>query len=81
MIEVRDIDMILVGEERNTSLRVQPDLFIRSVDHIFKVNEDLVVRLDGVVRIDLVLGLFHKVLHLDALFIGAQTLVFGGQVE
>ena len=45
------------------------------------MNEDLVIRLDGVVRIDLMLGLFHEVFHLDALFIGAQTLVFGGQVE
>ena len=35
VIEVRDIDMILVGEERNTSLRVQPDLFIRSIDNVF----------------------------------------------
>ena len=35
VIEVRDIDMVLVGEERNTSLRVQPDLFIRSIDNVF----------------------------------------------
>ena len=37
------------------------------------MNEDLVVRLDGVVRIDLMLGLFHEVFHLDALFIGAVS--------